>query len=246
MESSMIKTLGLPMEKTLLISLAGAGGKTTVLYALGRELAEAGKDVLLTTTTHMFRERGCDLSGNAGKILEKLNTTNPLLAGIGCEQEPDKIQKLPDDVFAQLTQQVSAVLVEADGAKRLPFKVPAAHEPVIPKESTHIFVVAGMSAIGRPLAQVCHRWQTAARWLDTKENTLLTPAMAGALLEYFYIDPLKARFPQAQVGIWCNQADDARRQAFARELLEQTREGEGYLTSFEKGELRCIRKFSKK
>ena len=36
------------------ISLVGAGGKTTLLYALGRELSALRCGVILTTTTKIF------------------------------------------------------------------------------------------------------------------------------------------------------------------------------------------------
>lgn len=49
------------------------------------------------------------------------------------------------------------VLCEADGARRLPLKAPAEHEPVIPASSSIVVALMGLDAIGRPLteAEVC-------------------------------------------------------------------------------------------
>lgn len=54
------------------------------------------------------------------------------------------------------------VLLEADGAKRMPCKVPAAHEPVLLPESDIVLTVAGLSALGRPLREVCFGWSRPA------------------------------------------------------------------------------------
>src|SRR6266704_5836513 len=40
-----------------LISIVGAGGKTTTMYTLANELAQRGKRVITTTTTNIFFPR---------------------------------------------------------------------------------------------------------------------------------------------------------------------------------------------
>jgi probable selenium-dependent hydroxylase accessory protein YqeC len=45
------------------------------------------------------------------------------------------------------------VLCEADGARRLPLKAPAEHEPVIPALSPIVVALMGLDAIGRPLGE---------------------------------------------------------------------------------------------
>src|SRR5437763_17179204 len=37
-----------------LIAITGAGGKTTTMYSLARELAQSGKHIITTTTTQIF------------------------------------------------------------------------------------------------------------------------------------------------------------------------------------------------
>ena len=54
------------------------------------------------------------------------------------------------------------VLIEADGSRRLPVKVPGEAEPVFPEETTHVVYVYGMSALGRSLGEVCFRPERAA------------------------------------------------------------------------------------
>ena len=62
-------------------------------------------------------------------------------------------------------QAADAVFLEADGAKGLPCKAPAAHEPVLLPQSDILLAVAGLSALGRPLEQVCFRAPLAAALL---------------------------------------------------------------------------------
>ena len=57
---------------TVVIAVVGSGGKTTRIHQLTEEYRKNNKKVLVTTTTHMYREKGCVLSGNADEIIEKL------------------------------------------------------------------------------------------------------------------------------------------------------------------------------
>lgn len=45
-------------EKKHVISLVGAGGKTTLMYALAKCFTENGARTVVTTTTHIFRPEG--------------------------------------------------------------------------------------------------------------------------------------------------------------------------------------------
>ena len=56
----------------MVIAVAGSGGKTTRIHLLTEKYRKLGKTVLVTTTTHMYREEGCDISGDEGQIRAKL------------------------------------------------------------------------------------------------------------------------------------------------------------------------------
>ena len=45
----------LPLSENKIITIVGAGGKTTLLYALAKKLAANSQKVLATTTTHIMR-----------------------------------------------------------------------------------------------------------------------------------------------------------------------------------------------
>lgn len=59
--------------------------------------------------------------------------------------------------FGTLAVLADRVLVEADGARRLPHKAHAAHEPVVPAESSQTIQVVGASGFGGRVGEVVHR-----------------------------------------------------------------------------------------
>ena len=64
------------------------------------------------------------------------------------------------------------MIVEADGAKRLPLKAHAAHEPVIPPEANQTILVVGASGFGRPMCETVHRAPLAAQALGVPESVI--------------------------------------------------------------------------
>ena len=66
--------------------------------------------------------------------------------------------KMPEiDWMRQAMKLSDLVLIEADGSKCLPCKVPADHEPVLLPESDIVVAVLGLSALGRSLKECCFR-----------------------------------------------------------------------------------------
>ena len=143
-------------DKHRLIAVVGAGGKTTLIYLLAKEFAEAGYHVAVTTTTHMQAE------GRYGFL--------PI--GIPCGD--GKIKGKSSEYPADLLQEYDIVLTEADGSKRLPLKFPAEHEPVIPGKADLVIGVAGASAIGTTFRESCHRYQLACEFLGCGPDEQIT------------------------------------------------------------------------
>lgn len=135
-----------------------------MLYELAKEYKELGKRVLVTTTTHMYREgkygftpRGRDIEG------EKI-----------CGYDPS--------IPKTFLKEYDVVLVEADGSRRLPVKMPESFEPVVPDGADLVIAVAGAFAIGKPLETVCHRAALAEAFLKVKGDHLLTETDLIAML----------------------------------------------------------------
>ncbi len=181
----------LPLQSGMIVALVGAGGKTTTMFRLAAELTARGKRVITTTTTHIgtpkagqtglllltgehkrWREAAAEGLANHQHITVAAATTaEGKLQGIAPEWADD-LRALPG---------VSAVLVEADGAKGRLIKAPAAHEPVIPASTGLVLLLMSAEALGQPLSDtIAHRPEqiSAVTGLVLGE-TITSPALAA-------------------------------------------------------------------
>ena len=143
-QNSITEALQLTLPEHAVISVVGAGGKTSLISAWARELAASGKNVIITTTTHMFRPERMEEDG-----IKVIAADDP--------EKPDKLTAPPEDVLSRLREEADVVLIEADGSRRMPLKWPAAHEPVIPDYTDITVCVAGLSAIGKLVTDTVYR-----------------------------------------------------------------------------------------
>jgi probable selenium-dependent hydroxylase accessory protein YqeC len=154
---SLIEALNLKERE--MISLVGAGGKTTLMFALAKELQDLGSRVVTTTTTKIFyptaEESPSVLLGDASLLSE----IESRLARRGHVTWGAK--HLPENKLAGVSlQDISTLwssgltdylIVEADGSACRPLKAPNEKEPVVPSETTLFISVIGLSALGKPL-----------------------------------------------------------------------------------------------
>lgn len=189
---------GLLGPDSRVICLVGAGGKTSTLFALAESYAARGFSVAVTTTTHMGKPRSpivtreADLRPAAGRVTF-------------CAEPVENAEKVKGPGFVdKLPELFDVVLIEADGSRRLPIKVPASYEPVLPDTCDTVLVLAGLSALGRPLGEVCHRLEHALELLDKTPEDPVTEEDIGRLLLEGYARPFLQKY---QGGIVLNQAD---------------------------------------
>ena len=142
---------------------------------------------------------------------------------VGENVEGDKVAGVPPALIDELValDQVDAILVEADGARMLPFKAPAAHEPVIPSSTTLLVPVVGISAIGLPLDEAhVHRPELVARLTGAQLGDLVTPALIAQVI----VHPeggLKGRPDGARVVVLLNQVESETQLDSARAIVGQ-------------------------
>ena len=163
-----------------IISVVGAGGKSTLIRTLAERLSRRGRRVLVTTTTHIWKpEDGTYAEGEAeaerlwkqgryavvGVPASLWGNESAQQKNAGNQGLKSKLTSLPEKELHQYMKAAEIVLIEADGAKCNPCKIPAAHEPVILEESTLIIGVMGMDCLNRPVSEVCFRWQEGEGWL---------------------------------------------------------------------------------
>ena len=131
-------------------AVVGSGGKTTLIHRLAEEYRAQGKKVFVTTTTHMRIEADTLLTDDPRSIIQALEETGYVMAGI--REGEEKIRALPREVYEAVCAHADAVLVEADGSRGLPLKFPSGSEPVIPPAHVQRLVTEGYL---RPLRARC-------------------------------------------------------------------------------------------
>lgn len=160
-------------------ALIGGGGKTTLLYALAEELRKKGRVILCTSTHILVPEQYPLVTGGAEAIRAALAAHSAVCAGT-----PDENGKLtaPAPSFEELAALADYVLVEADGAKRLPLKAHAPHEPVVPANAQRVVLLVGADGFGKPISAVCHRPELYAQRAGASVSDTVTPALAARVI----------------------------------------------------------------
>jgi len=163
------------------ISIIGAGGKTSLMFKLAKQLADSGKTVLTTTTTKIFRPKSWQspftiIENSIDQIVEKsaicLKDYAHFSAGSHHDLATGKLKGFAPNIIDHLWQAgiFDWIIIEADGARQKPIKATASHEPVVPGTSTHLILVAGLDAVGKPFSdEHVHRFDIFSK------NTGLTP-----------------------------------------------------------------------
>ncbi|MDH3798143.1 MAG: selenium cofactor biosynthesis protein YqeC, partial [Desulfobacterales bacterium] len=154
----------LKLNKGGVISLVGAGGKTSLMFRLARELSRQGAAVLSTTTTKIYtpsRKQSSvvmvseSASALALEAREILRRNTHISAGRRLIHFQNKLKGFPPETIDAIWQSglFRWIVVEADGAAGKPLKAPAAHEPVIPQCTQWVIGIVSLEAVGKPLAE---------------------------------------------------------------------------------------------
>ena len=190
-----------------MISLIGGGGKTTLLYKLARELSVTGTVIVCTSTKIMEPEDITVVTDSADSIACALKEHRIVCAGTRIAG--GKLSA-PAMGFAGLRELADYVLVEADGAHRLPIKAHAEYEPVIPAETGRTVLVIGADAFGQPIADICHRPALFAAVAGVDIRSAVTPEIAVRVINAEGYGDM----------IYINKVEDARAMAYARSLAD--------------------------
>lgn len=212
-KDSMIEAFDIDLTRRQVISFVGAGGKTTSIYHLAKEIAALGKRVSITTSTHMF------LPAEYGVLVEDKDLLLSMLdsfgiAIVGTPSEYGKMTKVSHEFYEYLKTVSDFVLVEADGSKRLPIKVPDNHEPVIPSDTDLVIVVAGLTSLYRPLMECCHRWNLALDILSCQPSHRITPSDVAKLIIDGYCNKISEPYK-----ILLNQFEEEEKRKAALEII---------------------------
>ncbi|MFA9464834.1 MAG: selenium cofactor biosynthesis protein YqeC [Velocimicrobium sp.] len=169
-----LDALDLASKEVPRISIVGAGGKTTTLEALADDYRERKRLAIVTTTTHMFYPEDrwfFTTSEDVSYIQYKLKEHGIVWVGAPCDH--GKITSVSEEFKQELLKCKIPILVEADGSKRLPFKIPNDREPVLFPGTTCVLALLGMDALHKQIGEVCFRGEMVARFLSKTGDDIL-------------------------------------------------------------------------
>lgn len=177
------------------VAIVGGGGKTTLMFALSSQL---GGTRIVTTTTKMGADQ------NFGRLVIHNPSDDTVVVGLGSSAHPgevviwDRVEQSqragtdyskavgvsPAQCDYWFSHLVDHVLVEADGARRKPFKAPKTGEPVVPATATMMVIVMGADALGRVIIDQCHRPLRVAALAGCQPSDRLSPQAAARVLAH--------------------------------------------------------------
>ena len=189
------------------------------MFALGRGLP--GR-VVMTTTTRIFAAQMsraaevCTLAEeNWWERLYAFDSSLLVVGGV----EGDRARGVPPELPAEMLacSGVDWVVIEADGSRMLPVKAPAAHEPVVPNETSLLVVVVGVDALSGPIREVSHRPERVSTITGLTPEETLTPEALATLLTSSQ-GGLKDAPQAARVAMLINKVESASQLEAARRV----------------------------
>ena len=188
----LIEALGVSGDDV--VALVGGGGKTSAMFRLAREIVDKGGSVITTTTTRIFAAQialapshvpAADATRErvAAALAEHRHT---LVVG-ATNPRDGKADGISLELFTSLRRWFPGVAIvnEADGSRMRAFKAPAAHEPVIPAETTLVVPVVGADILGKTLdAESVHRPELVSALSGASLGSTITPEVVARVLAH--------------------------------------------------------------
>ncbi len=169
------------IDRNSIVSIAGAGGKTSLMFFLSRTLPFP---CLTTTTTKVGFDQiaAADLCltySDFAAFPQRLTGKKVIWVSPELDPEKSKISGFSCASFSRFARLAASmdlpVVNEADGAHGRHIKSPAAHEPVIPAETTVLLHLTGLDVLGKPVSEeVVHRPGQFMKITGAGQNDLLT------------------------------------------------------------------------
>ena len=204
------------------IAFTGAGGKTTALFQLARELVKQ-TPVIVSASAHLGawqtsladRHIAALSLDNLHELENHLSgvtlITGDFVSGRTAPLEADMLEWLNDFCKGHALP----LLIEADGSRQRPLKAWAEHEPPIPTFAEQIVTIAGLTGIGKSLsAQNVHRPEIFSALSGLKIGKAVTPDALTRVLTHPE-GGLKNIPVGARKIVLLNQADTPELQAIA-------------------------------
>ena len=213
----------LRLSPSAAVAFVGAGGKSTALFQLAREL---NPPVLVSATTHLGIWQ-IPLADKHYILKSRIDIDNILPSGVALvtgDIEEDRTKGLGNNAISWLREvsenNLLPLLIEADGSHQNPLKAPAEHEPPIPAFVDIVVQVAGLTGLGKPLNnETVHRPEIFAGLSGLKPGETITPSALVRVLNH-QKGGLKNIPENAYRVVLLNQADTPALQSKAESITK--------------------------
>jgi molybdenum cofactor cytidylyltransferase len=207
------------------IAFVGAGGKTTAMFQLARQLPSP---VIVTATSHLgvWQEKLADqhIVAETSAPLEQLGQDLKGVILVTSEVNGGRLRPINDPLANWLKQFCDyhsiPLLMEADGSREKPLKAWAEHEPPIPAFVEIVLQVVGLTGLGKPLShENVHRPELFSKLSGLSLGEPLTPEALVRVLTHKE-GGLKNVPVQARRAVLLNQADTPELQSAGQGLAQ--------------------------
>ena len=175
-----------------IILVCGAGGKTTYIENLSKSYKN--KKVIITTTTKIYKPK--EYTDNINPHL----FDNKNIIVLGKEYDEKKLMYAGDNELNNAIKYADIILIEADGAKHYPIKIPNENEPVIPDillgKISKIVVIMGLHSLNRTFSEACFRYNLCG---EIDKNKIVDIETIKFIANKYYINNLKNKCSDIQL-----------------------------------------------
>jgi molybdenum cofactor cytidylyltransferase len=220
----------LSLARDEVVALVGGGGKTSAMFRLAREVTEQGGIAITTSTTKIFAAQialapayVAATDATRERVTAALAATRHVLVIGATDAATGKADGVSLDLFRRLREWCpdACLLNEADGSRMRPFKAPAAHEPVIPLQTTLVVPIVGADVFGKTLDdEHVHRPELVSALSGAPLGALITPTVVARVLAH-PDGGLKGVPPAARIVVVINKVDNLADRTPARETAVQ-------------------------
>lgn len=214
-----------------IISIIGAGGKTTLMYQLAEAYAKKKQKVLVTTTTHIYRPNNNSFVENLEQLYNRWDQNT--YAVVGTETKGNKLKALRKSTLEGYMKESEVVLIEADGANGFPCKVSNTTEPVVVDETNVLIMVLGLDTIGKRMRNVCFRCELAMDLLGEDREHVMNEDDLVAIIRNQFEEGLDVANKTCIVVL--NKCDNKKRENSGKYIVKKLEQDGKYrvlLTSF--------------
>jgi molybdenum cofactor cytidylyltransferase len=213
----------LRLQTSHIVSFAGAGGKTSAIFQLAREVPRA----VVTATTHLgvWQTSLADHHIIAAKINDSIKIPSQGVTLITGDVEGDRTKPVNQIILNWLREEINRLniplFIESDGSRQKSLKAPAPHEPPIPEFADTVILVAGLRALGKPLTnEHVHRAEIFSQLSGLESGQLITVDAIIRILTHPQ-GGLKNIPPTARRVALLNQADTPELQSIGADMAHK-------------------------